>query len=196
MLGGIAQAEVNDQLKDLDESASQTPGTKWKGVSPSFGNNNNPIYQVFGQQQQQQHNGDFAPSRPKKNNKNVNNLSQQQKQNFPLMGSLLNLNKLKNAANANKQRNNNINQNNNLKNSLMVDYSNWNNQMNKKQRSELQGAPSNQQNVFVLRAVNGKNKHARDDRKNPPASISRVREPARNLSPPPPHFRPKIQPIF
>lgn len=195
MLGGIAQAEVNDQLKDLDESASQTPGTKWKGVSPSFGNgnNNNPIYQVFGQQQQQQHNGDFAPSRPKKNNKNVNNLSQQQKQNFPLMGSLLNLNKLKNAANANKQRNNN---NNNLKNSLMVDYSNWNNQMNKKQRSELQGAPSNQQNVFVLRAVNGKNKHARDDRKNPPASISRVREPARNLSPPPPHFRPKIQPIF
>lgn len=193
MLGGIAQAEVNDQLKDLDESASQTPGTKWKGVSSSFGSgNSNPIYQVYGQQQ----NSDFTPSRQKKNPKNSNNANQQQqKQNFPLMGSLLNLNKLKNAANANKQRLNN-NHNNNVKNSLMTDFSNWSNQMNKKQRSEMQGASSNQQNVFVLRAVNGKNKHARDDRKNLP-SISRVREPARSLSPPPPQFRPKkIQPIF
>lgn len=184
MLGGIAQAEVNDQLKDLDESASHAPGTKWKGISPS-----NPIYQVYGHQ-----NSDYGntASRPKKNTKNTSNANSHPKQNFPLINSLLHLNKLKNAA-VNKQRNNNNNNSN--KNPLIADYSNWS-QLNKKQRSELQGAASNQQNVYVLRAVNGKNKHSRDDRKNLPApsSISRVREPSRDMRPPPPLFRPKIKP--
>lgn len=204
MLGGIAQAEVNDQLKDLDDGqSSHANPSKWKGLSPvgSF-TSNNPIYQVYNQQHHQQGYGDFPQQKPKKNTvKNHHSNNQQNKQNFPLLGSLLSLNKLKNAsptantnlnANSNKQRNN-LNNNNALKNSLLQDFSNWS-QMSKKQRSELQGSSTNQQNVFVLRPIAGKNKHARDDRKPPPpANISRVREPSRDMKPPP-AFRPKKPP--
>lgn len=197
MLGGIAQAEVNDQLKDLDDGqSSHSNPTKWKGLAPvgSY-TSNNPIYQVYNQQQQQQNLQEFSQSRPKKNSqKNANANQQQNKQNFPLLSSLLSLNKLKNASPANKQRNNinNNNNNNNLKNSLLQDFSNWS-QMNKKQRTELQSAGSNQQNVFMLRPIAGKNKHARDDRKpQPPSNISRV--PSRELKPPAAQFRPKLKP--
>lgn len=198
MLGGIAQAEVNDQLKDLDDGqSSHANPSKWKGLQPvgSF-TSNNPIYQVYNQQQQQhQQTFDFPQTKPKKNVKNNNQNQQQNKQNFPLMGSLLSLNKLKNASpansNTNKQRNN---FNNQLKNSLLQDFSNWS-QMNKKQRSEQQSQSSNQSNVFVLRPIAVKNKHARDDRKPPPPSnIARLREPSRDMKPPPAQFRPKLKP--
>lgn len=62
--------------------------------------------------------------------------------------------------------------------------------MNKKQRTEqLQSLPS--QNVFVMRPMGQKNnKHARDDRR---SAISRLREPARDMRPPPP-LKPKQTP--
>lgn len=179
MLGGIAQAEVNDQIKDLDESSSQKLTNGWKALSPvgSF-TSNNPIYQVYGQQK----NNENSSQKPKKNqnqnqnsNKQVNHHQQQNK--FPLVGTLVNFNKIKNSQ-QNKQRNNN---NNPIKSAINVnDYSNWN-QINKKQRTEPQTSSSNQ-NVFVIRPML-RNKHARDDRK---ATITRLKEPARDMRPPPP----------
>lgn len=189
MLGGKeTQNELNYKLKDSDESASQLTANKWKGLNQQF--TNNPIFN------NQQLNSDFSLSRPKKNTKNSNNNNNNNdnggnhalKQNFPLINSLLSINKLKNAAN--KQKNNNSN----LKSALIADFNNWS-EISKKQRSELQGAASNQQNVFILRPLNGKNKHARDDRKliSRPQSISRVKEPSRDMRPPPPLFRPKLK---
>lgn len=187
MLGGIAQAEVNDQVRDLDESSSQKFNSNWKAFSPvgSF-TANNPIYQVYGQQQQQKAN-ENPPQKPKKNQSNSNKQQQQQQyQNkFPLVGTLMNLNKAKQSQQQNKQRNTNSNNNNNqqqhhIKNAINIhDYSNWN-QINKKQRIEPQTAQS--QNVFVVRPMI-RNKHARDDNK---PTITRFREPARDMRPPPP----------
>ncbi|KAG5680784.1 hypothetical protein PVAND_010270 [Polypedilum vanderplanki] len=172
MLGGIAQAEVNDQLKDLDESSSQKVTNSWKGFSPlgSF-TSNNPIYQVYGQQQQQHQSqkNENTSQKQKKNNSNKNNNNNGNKQaQFPLVGTLVNFNKMKGN---NKQRN--------VKNTINIqDYSNWS-QVNKKQRTEIQ--PAQSQNVFVLRPMI-RNKQARDDRKN---LAPRLREPARDMKPPP-----------
>ncbi|CAG9805118.1 unnamed protein product [Chironomus riparius] len=202
MLGGLAQAEVNDQVRDLDESSSQKFNSNWKAFSPvgSF-TSNNPIYQVYGQQQQQQQKAnENQQQKPKKNQSNSNKQQQQQQQQqqsqqqqyqhkFPLVGTLMNLNKSKQNQQQNqqqnKQRNNNNNNNNNnqhhqIKNAINIhDYSNWN-QINKKQRIEPQ--PAQSQNVFVVRPMI-RNKHARDDNK---PTITRFREPARDMRPPPP----------
>jgi hypothetical protein len=188
MLGGIAQAEVNDQLKDLDESPSQKVTNNWKGFSPlgsfpSNNNNNNPVYQVFGQQQQQQqqhhqqqlqqlHKNENSLQKQKKNNANGNGNGNKQSK-FPLVGQLVNYNKMKGAGN--KQRN--------VKNAINIqDYSNWSNQANKKQRTEIQ--PAQSPNVFVVRPMM-RNKQARNDRKSPPPLPPRLREPARDMKPPP-----------
>ncbi|XP_070500105.1 bromodomain-containing protein DDB_G0270170-like [Chironomus tepperi] len=201
MLGGIAQAEVNDQIRDLDESSSQKFTSNWKAFSTdgSF-TSNNPIYQVYGQQQKGNEN---PPQKSKKTQSNSNkqqqqqqnqqllqqNHLQQQNQNkFPLVGTLMNLNKSKQTQQQSKQRNSNRNNNNNdnnnqhhqIKNAINIhDYSNWN-QINKKQRIEPQTAQS--QNVFVVRPMI-RNKQARDDKK---STITRFREPARDMRPPPP----------
>lgn len=189
MLGGIAQAEVNDQVRDLDESSSQKFNSNWKAFSPvgSF-TANNPIYQVYGQQQKSNEN---SPQKPKKKQQQQQQQQSQQQQysnKFPLVGTLMNLNKPKQTQQQNKQRNsNNNNQHHQIKNAINIhDYSNWN-QINKKQRIEPQAAQS--QNVFVVRPII-RNKHARDDNK---PTITRFREPARDMRPPPP-LKPKLPP--
>lgn len=188
MLGGIAQAEVNDQLKDLDESPSSNSHQKfpanWKNFSPSqFGSfTSNNMYQVYGQQNE---NG----QRQKKNSGQTGNYgtsSSQQQSKYPLVGSLLNYNKGKNQ-NSNKQKNSNS-ANKNNQNYGLSDFSGWN-QMNKKQRSEPQTASSNSH--FVLRPVM-KNKHASEMRPAPKGPINRLRHPqlSTDMRPPPP-IKPK-----
>jgi hypothetical protein len=185
MLGGIAQAEVSDQLKDLDGSPSNNHKipANWKSYAPNqFGSftgaNNNPsIYQLYGQQQE-------GSQRLKKNsgqtgNYGGNNSNQQSK--YPLAGSLVNFNKNKNH---NKQKNSNRNN----QNHGLADFSGWN-QMSKKLRSEPQAAASN--NQFMLRPL-PKNKLARDERLHHKGSINRARQPqlALDMRPPPP-IKPK-----
>lgn len=184
MLGGIAQAEVNDQLKDLDESSSSTQHQKfpsnWKSFSPnqlgSF-TSHAPIYQVFNQQDnnQQRHKKNSGHS----GNHGSNNQQQHQAK-FPLVGSLTNLNKGKSH---NKPRNPNSNHKN-IQNYPIADFSGWN-QMNKKQRSEPQPSPSNSH--FVLRPM-PKNKNTRDERLHQKGSINRIRQPQleTHMRPPPP----------
>lgn len=177
MLGGIAQAEVNDQLKDLDESPSNSQrfATNWKNFSPNqFGayTSNNPIYQVYGGQQE---NG----QRQKKNSAQTGNQGNSQKQSkFPLVGSLMNFNKAK-QQNSNKQKNS-IKNNQNY---AMSDFSGWN-QLNKKQRSEPQTSASNVR--YILRPAM-KNKNPRDENIFNKGSINRTRQPqlATDMRPPP-----------
>lgn len=186
MLGGIAQAEVNDQIKDLDESSAQKFANNWKAFSPvgSF-TSNNPIYQVYGHQKG---NENAAQKQPKKTQSNSNKQQQQQQNRFPLVGTLVNFQKMKNGQqNKQKSNSNNNSNNNSIKSAINIhDYSNWN-QINKKQRSEPQVSSS--QNVFVIRPAI-RNKQARDDRK---ASLNRLREPSREIRPPPP-LKPKQAP--
>lgn len=178
MLGGIAQAEVNDQLKDLDVSPSnsQRLHSNWKNLpSNQFGayTSNNPIYQVYGGQQE---NG----QRQKKNSGQSGNHGNSQKQSkFPLLGSLVNFNKQKHQ-NGNKQKNS-VKSNQNY---AMSDFSGWN-QLNKKQRSEPQTSPSNVR--YILRQAI-RNKNPRDENLHQKGSINRARQPqlATDMRPPPP----------
>lgn len=182
MLGGIAQAEVNDQLKDLDESSSSHNSkfpANWKSFSPSqLGSftSHNPVYQVFNQHES-------SNGRQKKNSGHTGNhgSNQQQHTKFPLVGSLTNLNKGKNQ---NKQKNSNSGHRNS-QNYPISDFSGWNQMQNKKQRSEPQPSSSNSQ--FVLRPML-KSKHARDERLHQKGSINRARQPqlATEMRPPPP----------
>lgn len=189
MLGGIAQAEVNDQLKDLDESPSNQHKfpANWKNFNANqFGQftSNAPIYPVYGGDQQE--NG-------QRQKKNSGGPSKNQQSKFPLLGSLSNYNKGKaqnNNNNNNKQKNFNSG-NKNMQN--FADFSNWN-QMNKKQRNEPQASSSNSQ--FVLRPML-KNKHAHDERVPQMGPINRVRTPAlsTDMRPPPP-LKPKTRVIY
>jgi hypothetical protein len=182
MLGGIAQAEVSDQLKDLDGSPSNNHKipANWKSYAPnqfgSFTGANSPsMYQGYGQQQEN------SP-RLKKNSgqtSNYGNSNQQSK--YPLVGSLVNFNK-------NKSHNKQKNSNKNNQNYGLPDYSGWN-QMSKKLRSEPQAAASS--NQFMLRPL-PKNKLARDERLHHKGAINRARQPqlSTDMRPPPP-IKPK-----
>lgn len=180
MLGGIAQAEVDDQLKDLDDSPSsnQKFPSNWKSFSPSqLGSytSNAPIYQVY--QGQQEHN-----QRQKKNSMQTGNYgANNQQSKYPLVGTLMNFNKGKSQSNS-KKNSNSANRNN--QNFAISDFSGWN-QMSKKQRTEPQTSPSNSH--YVLRPVL-KNKHGRDEQLHHKGSISRARQPqlSTDMRPPPP----------
>ena len=179
MLGGIAQAEVNDQLKDLDDSTSNSQKfpSNWKSFSPNqIGSytSNSPIYQVYGQQENNQ--------RQKKNSGQTGNYgANNQQSKFPLVGSLMNFNKGK--VQSKKQKNAN-NGNRNNQNFAFSDFSGWN-QMNKKQRTEPQISSSNSH--YVLRPVS-KNKNVRDEQLHQKGSINRARQPqlSTDMRPPPP----------
>lgn len=207
MLGGIAQAEVNDQLKDLDEQPNNNqryPPANWKSFSthsnPLLGSYtaNAPVYQVYGNQENSgKENVRENSHKPKKNSgSNGNNKKQQNK--FPLPGTLLNYNKNKGNSNSNKHRNSNGNNHGHKSNQKLGfnDNINYNglNQLNKKQRSGQQSPSSNQQskvhpsgaNYMVLRPVKKNNKHTRDEKINSKPSInSRVQQSLTELRPPP-----------
>jgi hypothetical protein len=187
MLGGIAQAEVNDQLKDLDDTNAQQNQkfpANWKSYSPNqLGSytSNNPVYQVYGQENSNSHNNNNNNQRPKKNSgHSANHGSNSQKQ-FPLVGSLLNYNK--GGKNQNNKQKSHSNSHKNSQNSdfRLSDFSGWN-QMNK-QRTEPQTSSSNSQ--FVLRPVM-RNKQARDEKPRQKNAINR-RQPqlATEMRPPP-----------
>lgn len=164
MLGGIAQAEVNDQLKDLDDSNPQQ-SQKWKSYSPNqFGSytSNNPVYQVYGQENH--HRGKKSPGQT--GNHGLNSQKQ-----FPLVGSLLNYNK-NNKNQQNKQKNSNSNTKSS-QNYRLSDFSEWN-QSSKKHRAEPQTSSSNSQ--FVLRPVM-RNKQANDEKFHQKGTINRARQP-------------------
>lgn len=179
MLGGIAQAEVNDQLKDLDDSptSNQKFPSNWKSYSPNqLGSytSNAPVYQVFGQNENGQ--------RPKKNSgQSGNQGSSSQHSKYPLIGSPMNFNKVKNQNNNNKQKNSNSGQKNSQSYS-MPDFNGWN-QMNKKQRTEASSTSSR----YVLRPVL-KKKNARDESLHQKGLINRGRHPqlSTDMRPPPP----------
>jgi hypothetical protein len=192
MLGGIAQAEVNDQLKDLDDSP-ETHSNKfpanWKSFSPNqLGafTSNSPIYQVYGQQengQRQKKNTGQTANHGSSNGNHIN--KQQQQQKYPLVGSLLNYNKIKNQQNSKQKSGNKKNQ----QNYSISDYSGWSQSLNnnsKKQRTEPQASASNAQ--FVLRPVL-RNKQARDEQQklHHKGAINRSRHPqiATEMRPPP-----------
>lgn len=173
MLGGIAQAEVNDQLKDLDDSNPQQ-SQKWKSFSPNqFGSytSNTPVYQVYGQENNQ---------RAKKNSGQTGNHGANSQKQFPLVGSLLNYNKNKNQQNKQKNSSNNKNS----QNYRVSDYSEWN-QPSKKHRAEPQTSSSNSQ--YVLRPVI-RSKQARDEKFHQKGNINRARQPQlpTEMRPPPP----------
>jgi hypothetical protein len=169
MLGGIAQAEVNDQLKDLDESPSNNHKVpaNWKAFSPSSYSSGSPVYQVYGQQENSQR------TKKKAGQTGNHGQSSSQQMKFPLVGSLANFNKNKNGNSKQKS-----------KNSQSFDFSAWN-QMNKKQRAEPQASSSN--NQFVIRPF-VKNKQARDEWLHQKGSINRARQPqlSTDMRPPPP----------
>lgn len=180
MLGGIAQAEVNDQLKDLDDSptSNQKFPSNWKSYTPSqLGSytSNAPIYQVFGQ-------NDNGQRQKKNSGQSSSNNNQQSK--YQLAGSLMNFNKGK-SQNSNKQKSSSSGQKN-IQSYAMPDFSGWN-QMNKKQRTEASSTNSR----YVLRPV-AKNKHARDEHLHQKGSINRGRHPqlSTDMRPPPP-IKPK-----
>lgn len=181
MLGGIAQAEVNDQLKDLDDSNAQQNQkfpANWKSYSSNqFGSytSNNPVYQVFGQENSQQ--------RPKKNSGQTGNHGANSQKQFPLVRSLLNYNKSKSQHNNKQKNSNNGNKNSQNSDFRVSDFNNWN-QMNKKQRTEPQASSSNSH--FVLRP-HMRNKQARDEKVHQKGSIIRTRQPqlATEMQPPP-----------
>lgn len=182
MLGGIAQAEVDDQLKDFDDSPSnnQKFPSNWKSYSPNqIGSytSNSPIYQVFGQQENSQRN---KKNSGQTGNYGANNQQSLQQSKFPLVGTLINFNKGK--SQSNKPKNSNSGNRNN-QNFAISDFSGWN-QMNKKQRSEPQ--PSSSNSHYVLRPV-VKNKHGRDELIHQKGSINRARQPQlpTDLRPPP-----------
>lgn len=202
MLGGIAQAEVNDQLKDLDESSySQKFPSNWKSFSPSpmvgAYASQEPIYQVYGQQSL----SDSQNSKRKKKNSGQtgnHGLNQEQQSKFPLVGSLVNYtNNKSKGGNRNKQKKSNSAQKNN---NFGIESSGWNQQMNKKQRSEQQQQASirnsQQQSRMVLRPVLMKNKQARDEHlhKTVP-SLNRIRMPPQEMRPPP-QIKPKTHLIL
>lgn len=195
MLGGIAQAEVNDQLKDLDEQPSNQryPPSSWKSFSahsnPLLGSYtaNAPVYQVYGNQENTDNENVRENSpKPKKKNSGNNGSNKNQQNKFPLVGTLMNYNKNKANSNHNNNNNNNKHRNSNGNNNGhksnqnvgFNDNNNFNgwNQMNKKQRSgQQQAASSNQQtksvhpsgaNYMVLRPVKKNNKQVRDEKIN------------------------------
>lgn len=207
MLGGIAQAEVNDQLKDLDDQPNNNqryPPANWKSSSthnnPLLGSYtaHTPVYQVYGNQENSGKEKVRENShKPKKNSgSNGNNKNQQNK--FPLAGTLLNYNKNKGNSNNNKHRNSNGNNNGHKSNQKLglndnINYNEWN-QMNNKQRSGQQSPSTNQQpkvhpsgaNYMVLRPVKKNKKHTRDEKINTkPSSNSRVQQSLTELRPPP-----------
>lgn len=176
MLGGIAQAEVNDQLKDLDDSSSsnQKYPTSWKAYSPSqLGSytSNTPTYQVFGQNDNSQ--------RQKKNSAQSGSHGNQQTK-YTHAGSLTSFNKGKNQS-SNKNKNTNSGQKNS-QSFAISDFNGWN-QMNKKLRTEASSTNSR----FVIRPVN-KNKHSRDEHLHQKSSINRGRyqKLSTDMRPPPP----------
>lgn len=216
MLGGIAQAEVNDQLKDLDESASQNHKfpSNWKSYAPNqMGSytSHSPVYQVFGQEN--------SPQRHKKNsgqsgnhgnnnhhqqltqhlNQQMNQQQNQQQQKFPLVGSLVNYNKGKNQNQnqngSNKQRNshnNNQNQNSHRNNHKSNDFQNFGIQdysgwNQVNKKQRSEPQAASSNSQIVLRPVL-KNKQARDERLHMKGSINRIRAPQLSVEmrPPPP----------
>lgn len=192
MLGGIAQAEVNDQLKDLDESPSNNNHkfpANWKSFSPNqLGayTSNAPVYQVFGANENNQRHKKISGQA---GNQGSNNNQQQQQSKFPLVGSMVNnYNKAKAQNNNNnsnsRKKNSNKGNNNNEPTFHLSDFSGWN-QLNKKTRTEPQAASSNSH--FVLRPVT-KNKNVRDENLYSKGSINRIRQPMppTDMRPPPP----------
>lgn len=185
MLGGIAQAEVNDQLKDFDDSPSsnQKFPSNWKSFAPNqLGSytSNTPTYQVYGQQENgQRENGQRHKKNSGQTGNHGGNNNQQSK--FPLVGSLVNFNK-------NKNSNNNNSKQKGQKSFAMSDFNGWN-QMNKKQRLEPQASNSH----FVLRPLL-KNKQSRDEHLHQKNAINRVRQPqlSTDMRPPPQVKPPKV----
>lgn len=210
MLGGIAQAEVNDQLKDLNEQPNNKkyPPSSWKSFTahsnPLLGSYtaNAPVYKVYGNQESSGNENVRENSpKPKKNSGNNGSKSPQNK--FPLVGTLMNYNKNKansknNNNNNNKHRNSNGNNNGHKSNKNLrlndMNINGWN-QLNKKQRSGQQAASSNQQskihpsgvNYMVLKPVKKNNKQVRDEKINNKvqSSNSRVQQSLTELRPPP-----------
>jgi hypothetical protein len=175
MLGGIAQAEVNDQVKDLDSSSSNQQQFKfpnnWKipmnQLQSQFGSSPTSMYPVFGQQNSQHDN-----RRQKKNNSNNNNNNNnQENMKFPLLSQLQNYNN----KNHKKQQKNHRNQG-------ITDYSSWN--TNKKHRSEPQVAASNHNKIYLRPVMRSK---SRDEKLLPKLPVPRIRQltPSTEMRPPP-----------
>lgn len=168
----MAQAQVNDQLKDLDGSPSNNNfkfPNNWKFPTNSFANFNNqptPIYPVFGSQgqQQQPHHDNRRQKKPPKNNVVSDH-------DFPLLSQLSNYN------NGKKPK----------RNPGLVDYSSWNTNSNKKHRVESQQFSASNQNKIFIRPVM-KNKHSRDEQMMTKQRLPRLRHatPSTEMRPPPP----------
>lgn len=184
MLGGMAQAQVNDQIKDLDGSSTNNNNFKfpnnWKFPSNSpFANFNSPtpVYPIFGSQGQspQVHYDNRRQKKPPKNNNN-------NEHEFPLLSQLSTYN------NHNQNHNHNYQSSkkkakNNQRNPGLSDYSAWNS--NKKHRVESQFSASNQNKIFLRPMM--KNKHSRDEKLLTQVRIPRIRHvtPSTEMRPPP-----------
>lgn len=139
MLGGIAQAEVNDRSKDGDDNqSSQKYPQDWKAYS--FGTQ--PAATVYPNYDQAE-----PTQRPKKS---FNQGEAQQKPKYPQMAQNSKGNQMKQQT-QNKPKTNGKNQQH------FVDFSGW---TNKNKKLEPQG--SSLANTYVLRPIS-KNKHARDE---------------------------------
>lgn len=174
MLGGIAQAEVNDQIKDLDSSSSNHQNQQfkfpnnWKIPASQLAQFNSPSHQypVYGQNQQQ---NQFDNRKQKKKQNN----NYQENSQFPLLSQLQNYNN-KNHHHQKKQKTH--------RNPGLTDYSSWN--TNKKHRSEPQVASSNHQKIFIRPVMRSK---SRNEKLLPKLPVPRIRQltPATEMKPPP-----------
>lgn len=165
MLGGIAQAEVNDRSKDGEDSQNSLKYPQdWKAYSFGSQPSADTAYPNYDQVEPTQ--------RPKKN------LSQgepQQKPKYPQMSQNNN-----NKAKQNKPKPNGVKNQQHF-----VDFSGW---TNKNKKLEPQG--SSVANTYVLRPIS-KNKHARDESLKIHSHKGAMIRPRPNLStdmrPPPQH---------
>lgn len=186
MLGGMAQAQVNDQLKDLDGSSTNNNfkfPNNWKFPSSQFANFNqqqqqqSSIYPVYGSPGQQPYDN-RRQKKPQK--KNV-----QSDHDYPLLSQLQAYSNNFNNGNNNNQNNKKKSQSQkNQRHPTLSDYSSWNS--NKKHRNEQQYAASNQNKIFLRPMM--KNKHSRDEQMLTKVRLPRIQQtaPATEMRPPPP----------
>lgn len=198
MLGGIAQAEVNDQLKDLDDEQptnnQRYPPSNWKSFSthsnPLLGSytDNAPIYQVYENQESSGKEKVRENSPNHKKNSGNNGKNKNQKNKFQLSGSLMNYNKNIGSSNSNYKHRTSNGNNNGHKSNQKLGFNDM-----KKQRSGQQAASSNQHlkvhpsgtNYMLLKPVRKNIKQGRDNKtNNKSSSNSRIQHSLTELRPP------------
>jgi hypothetical protein len=207
MLGGIAQAQVNDQLRDLDEKPknqqSQIPKSWTQSFPPNsyqtsglLGSytNNVPMYQVKNNKnnnnnQFAESSNDFAdsylPQRHKKNTKQQKPKTQNNNMQYPLVNSLTNF-KMPKPSNQVTKLKSSFGNFNDFSSKANID-DGWGESMPKKEKTIPMKPITfyNPKTGNYLRPVGMKNKNAPDRKFKSLPAVKTAKTPATELRPPP-----------